>query len=164
MILGIALIISIILSTHSSVCARGKVELPAGTVVILRTTESIDTQSASTGQSIVYEVAEDVKINGITVIKSGAQAMGEIAEAQKSGSIGKEGKVLLTADFTHTIDGQRVLLRGNMRRSGADKQTETVVVGAVLCPLALLQKGEDTTIPAGSQLKVYTSNAIVVAY
>lgn len=161
-VIMLAIVVSLVCPQIAS--AGGTVDLPAGTVVILRTTESINSETASAGQAVVFEVAEDVKINGITVIKSGTQAMGEISEAQKTGSVGKEGKVLLTPDFTTTIDGQRVLLRGNMRRSGADKQTETVVVGAVLCPLMLMQKGDEASVPQGSQLKVYTSNSLKVKY
>ena len=142
--------------------AQRKVKLEDGTLVILRTVETIDPRVVGVGDIVKLEVAKDVVVDGVVVIKAGIPAMAEIVAAEKEGYIGKAGKINIAVYSTKAVDGQKVPLRGHLRREGESKQIESIAIGAVLCPLALLMKGEQANIPAGSQMRAYVDNTIMV--
>jgi|Deesub1362B_J571_1020462.scaffolds.fasta_scaffold04145_7 hypothetical protein len=146
----------------SDALAKRKVKLEEGTLVILRTTEPINPQVLGVGDIVKLEVAQDVVVDGVVVIKAGTPALGEIVIAEKEGYIGKAGKINIAVSSTKAVDGQKVPLRGHLRREGESKQVESIAISVVLCPLGLLMKGEAAQIPSGSQMKAYVDNTIMV--
>ena len=131
------------------------VTLKAGTVVPLRLTETVSTETHNVGDRVTFEVTRDVKVNGYTVIAAGTIAIGEVVVSEPPGMFGREGKIGLTIHRTEAVDGTSVPLRVTLTRKGAGKQLLSVGGGLVLCPLLFLVKGEKGTIPAGSETKAY---------
>jgi len=134
----------------------GKVKLPAGTPVILRLTNSLNSATAQVGQPISFEVARNVDINGVTVIKQGALATAEIAKVEKPAILGEPGKIMVSLKSVKAVDGKEVPLRATLDAEGKNKQLLAIIVGVVLCILGLfLIKGTDATIPAGTEVKAF---------
>lgn len=142
----------------------GSVKLADGTVIVVRTLETLNPENLSPGDIIKFEVAEDLKSEGIVVIRKGTAARGEVISAEKTGYVGKAGKIAITVTSTTSIDGQKVPLKGSLTREGEGKTGTSVAVSAFICPLALLMKGENAQIPAGSQVSTYVDNNVTVNY
>ncbi len=140
-----------------------KVKLPDGTLVILKVKDTLRCRDLGVGDIVKLEVADDVKINEKVVIKKGTKAIAEVVSSEKEGMIGKGGKVSLSLRSTTATDGQKVPLRGSLHREGESKMGTSIVVSAVICPLALLMKGESAEIPAGSEMKGFVDTNMEIS-
>jgi uncharacterized membrane protein len=140
-----------------------EVKLLPGTIVILRVNESI-TGDKSPGTQVNLSVLSDVTKDQYVVIKAGTPAVGSIASSEKAKMIGREGKISITVDRAKTVDGQEVLLQGNMSGTGDDKVVTSVVVSTLLCPLALLMKGGEGEIPTGAEVRSYVANEVIIKF
>src|SRR5215470_4075260 len=59
----------------------GQFILQDGTPIKLRTTRNVSSADATVGESVDFEVLEEVKLNGIAVIPKGGTAIGSVTEA-----------------------------------------------------------------------------------
>lgn len=140
-----------------------EVTLLSGTIVILKVNESITGEKAP-GTHINLSVLSDVTKDQYVLIKAGTPAVGSVASSEKAKMIGREGKISISVERTKTIDGQDVLLQGNMSGTGEDNVVTSVVVSTLLCPLALLMKGGEGEIPAGAEVRTYVANEVKVKF
>ncbi len=78
--------------------ASGPVTLPAGTLLQLRTSESVDSKRAKDGEPVQFMVIQDVTMGGALAIPRGAVVHGVIAEHKNvgSGSMGGSSTLALT--------------------------------------------------------------------
>jgi hypothetical protein len=135
------------------------VELPNSSVVVVKTMDTISASEYASGQEVVLVVAADVRINGKVLIAAGAPAFGFIEEAKGSGMAGIAGKLSLSINSATAVDGTIVQVTGKMLSQGDSEVGGTVAVGVILCPLALLNKGEDGALPVGAQARAMTVGA-----
>ncbi len=85
------------------------INIPAGTMVIVRTIDSINSDSTSLGATYRASIDEPVMVNGQTVIPRGADATLKVVADQQSGKI--EGRTSVSLDlYTVTLNGQVVPL------------------------------------------------------
>jgi len=140
----------------SATAIAEKVILKAGTPVILSLEKSISTDTANVGDLVDLVVVREVKIDGKTVIETGAMARGEVSAVEKKGAIGKPGKISIAVKSVAAVDGKNVPLRATLTREGKGKETTALLVGLILCILGLfLIKGENGVITSGSEIKAY---------
>ncbi|MFQ5575095.1 MAG: hypothetical protein ACE5E0_05675 [Terriglobia bacterium] len=97
------------------------------------------------------------------MIKAGAPATGEVLRAAPKGMIGRQGELLLGIRYATAVDGTQVPLRASLEEKGEEKLTSTVVLSVVLCPLFLMRKGGEATIPAGTEYTVFVDRLAEVA-
>jgi len=90
------------------------VTIPAGTPIVVRTIDTVDSQDDRTGQTFRASVDEPVIINGQEIIPRGADAMVKLVASQQSGKY--QGKTVLTLAL------QQVMVNGRM----VDMYTESV--------------------------------------
>jgi|TARA_Y100000294_G_scaffold169222_2_gene180102 hypothetical protein len=131
------------------------VKLKVGTPVLVTLAETVSSENKSLGDSIVFEVARDVIVNDKVVVRSGANARGEVLAITQQGYVGQEGKITISINDVEAVDGQRVRLRATSQKEGEGKMGSTLALSVVICPLFLLTKGQEAEIPAGSEFKVY---------
>ena len=127
----------------------GAILVESDTLVRLMVVNEVSTRKARPGDRFVLRVDEDVVVNGVTVIPVGTRAWGEVVSAEKSGAVGKAGK--LAARLLHIdLDGQAIALAGDNRTAG-QKGTAQVVMGVLgpLGPLGLLAPGNSGRLKAG---------------
>ena len=127
------------------------VRLKAGTFIPVTLAESLTSESHVTGDSIMFRVANDIVVDGKVVIEGGAMVNGTITFAEKSAMVGQAGKISVAMLNTTAVDGTVVTLQGSKTFEGEDETTGTVVVGVVLCPLALLNSGDEAKVGEGTQ-------------
>lgn len=149
----LALILAFSILTLSFAMPAGKVTLRSGTPVLLETTQMINSEFLSVGQSIDCRVRFDVKVDGETVIKAGSIAKGQVTRVESARGLGKEGYIEIQMKSVRSVDGQMIpLMSGNIFREGEDKKTLAWGAGLFLCVLFLLVKGENAEIASGTSI------------
>lgn len=132
------------------------ITIRSNTVVPIKTTNNLSSDQLQTGQEVILFVAQDVVIKGKTVVKSGTPVYGKVEEAKAGQMAGIAGKLTISIQSTTAVDGTNIALTGTLTNVADSEVGATVAVGVILCPLALLNSGDDGIIPAGSQLRGMT--------
>jgi len=158
-VICIAIIIPFLMTSNVS---AEEVEIPAGTPVALRFTQTISSEEAALGQSVSLSAARDIIVKGKVVIKAGAPAQASIVTVKKKGAIGEAGELIVSARSVTAVDGTEVPLRDTMSITGKEKVGGTVALSAIICPLFLLRKGEEARITSGSELRAYVDYPVKI--
>lgn len=137
--------------------------IPDGTEFTVVTVDEITSKTAVEGDPLTFKVAEDVKIDGQTVIAKDSIVKGTVAEAKKSGRMGRGGSLGIRVESTVTVDSQKLRLRSTKGKEGDDKTGTTVALVVLFGPLGFLKKGKNAVIKPGTQIKVYTDEEKKVA-
>lgn len=130
--------------------------IPDGSEFTVVTVDEISSKTAAEGDPITLKVAEDVKIDGLTVIAKGSLVKGIVAQAKKAGMMGRGGSLGIRVESTTTVDNQKLKLRSTKGKEGDDKTGTTVALVVLFGPLGFLKKGKNAVIKPGTEIKVYT--------
>jgi hypothetical protein len=132
-----------------------EVVLAEGTSLNLVTAQEISSKAAKLGDPVSFKVDEDVAVNGHVVIGKGTPAKGSVINAEKSGRMGKSGKLGIQVESTTTVDGQPLRLRAAKGKEGDDKTNSVAALSMLVSPLFVFKKGKDAKIEEGARVKVY---------
>ncbi len=132
------------------------ITLPNSSVIPIKTTHQLSSDQLSTGQEVILSVAADVKVQGVVLIKAGSPAYGIVQETKDSQMAGIAGKIVVSVNSAVAIDGTNIALSGQFANAAKSEVGGTVAVGVILCPLALLNKGDAGIIPVGAQIRAMT--------
>lgn len=129
--------------------------LQEGTIIKAALTKNISGKEASVGQTVDFELSENVILNDKVVINKGAKITGSVTEAQRSKALGKKGKLAFSIDYLYLTNGKVIKLRSqvekNLKGSGA-----AVAAGAILLsPVALLFNGKNAKYEKGEVFTAY---------
>ena len=189
-ILGIALLTSLTsLAAAASATAQGRVVLPAGSVVIVRTTTPLQSATAKAGDNFEVTVEENVGIDDYSVIPAGSRIRGVVAMARPS-TRQQSGVIDVVFDRLTLSDGSSFAITGKLtstdtaerRQIDADPNARVVLVGErggigaaiagagssknpnnIFAALGqLLSEGRDVNVPAGTPLAVELERALVL--
>ncbi len=104
-----------LLSLSTSLAAKSQPlnakTLPAGTLVLLETTERIDSYRATVGKTLTFRVRTNVVVDGKTVIASGALAIGRVKSISRT-TFNNPEEITLEVLYAQAVDGQQVALNG----------------------------------------------------
>lgn len=110
--------------------ASAEMEIPAGTAVVVRLIDPVNSETDSLGQTYRASVDQTVMVNGQTLIPRGADAVATLVDAQKSGHI--EGKTVMTLDLKNlTVNGRSydISTAGVSQASDSRGARSTKVIG-----------------------------------
>lgn len=153
------------LTTPSSPPAvHRKIVLEDNTPVRLVLGDNLSSASATTGQTISFEVSEDVVVDGMLVIPRGSLAWGTVTDAQAKRRLGRAGHLDVNIDKVRLADGERVLLSATSHAKGGS-HTGAMTAGIVAtslvvwpaAPFFLFMHGKDVTIPKGTKIEAFTN-------
>jgi hypothetical protein len=157
LILSVQVVTPVIALTRSvNVLQESEIVIPDGTEFTVETTEEISSKTAAEGDPLSFKVAEDVKINGQTVIAAGTLVKGSVSNAKKAGMMGKGGQLGIRVESTTTVDGQKLKLRSSKGKEGDDKTGTTVALVVLFGPLGFLKHGKNAKIKEGTKIKVFS--------
>lgn len=139
-----------------------QVELRSGTAIVVMLTDTVSTDTHKTGQDIGAIVTSNVYVNGKIVVEAGAAVIVNIAHARGSGAIGKGGELTVQVTGVYAVDGTLIPVTGSKTVAGDDETTATVVVGVMLCPLALLNEGDKADIAANAQIRTISLGSVKI--
>lgn len=133
-----------------------------GTAVKVRLAENLSSATAKTGDSVSFEVTEDVLVDGVVVLPKGAQALATVTDASPKKSMGRGGKLDVNIDSARLADGEKVQLRATQDNKGGGHvgaMTGAMVATAVVffpaAPLFLFVHGKDINIPQGTEITAF---------
>lgn len=138
------------------------VAIPDGTELTAVTTEEISSKTAVENDPITFKVVDDVIVNGHTVIAKDATVKGIVTESEKSGRMGKSGRLNIRVESVTAVDGQPVKLRASKSGKGGDKTGSVIALSLLVSPLFLLKKGKDAKVKAGTKIKIFTDETKTV--
>lgn len=136
--------------------------LEDGTPVKLRTSRTISSADAHTGDTVDFEVLEDVLVKDALVVPKGGIAWGTVTEAQPKRRMARGGKLDVNIDSVRLSDGEKVPLRAvkDVKGGGHTGAMTGAMVGTAIvffpaAPLFLFMHGKDITIPKGTEITAY---------
>ena len=142
---------------HTACCL-----VPAGSPVLLEILDPLTSASAVRGDTFRFRLAEPVRLGGAIVIPAGVEGRGEIIHAQRAGSGGKAGELLLAARHLDHADSPVALRAMKLGGGGTNRTTTSLAVALVTGPFGLLVKGGNIEIPVGTLAQAKLANAFMV--
>jgi hypothetical protein len=130
----------------SPVPAGFDLTLPNNTPIHLKLSKTVSSETAHVGDVVDLVVAEDVVLDGLCVIPSGASAEGTVTEAEPKRRMGKGGKLGLGVKSVHLADKEKARARSFEVSAGTDS-----AAGSIL-PLA---HGKDVVFAQGTEITAY---------
>jgi len=138
--------------------------LEDGTPVKLRLTRNLSSASDRTGDTVDFEVIEDVSMDNLVVIPRGSTAWATITEAYPKRRMGRGGKLDVNIDSVRLKDGEKAALRAVREDKGGGHvgaMTGAMVATGIIffpaAPLFLFMHGKDINIPKGTEITAYVA-------
>ncbi len=181
-------IVAVALAVSTTASAQ-RIMLPAGSVVMVRTTTALQSSTAQAGQTFETAVDEAVGVDEYTVIPTGSKLRGVITTARPA-TRQQSGVIEVVFDRLILADGSAVTIRGKLtstdsaerRQINADPNARVALVGArggigaaiagagsgkgannLLSALGgMLSEGRDVDVPAGTTLAVEIETAVAL--
>ena len=136
---------------------EGLLQVPAGTSVKLRLTETATSGFSKTGETVWFEVVEDVTVEDQLLLSEGTRVRGLVRQAQKGKGGGIEGVLEIDLPAVKAADGTNIPVAGQIVTSGkskADKAATVAIAAGALWSLAV--KGLETYHLAGEEIVART--------
>jgi len=141
--------------------------LEDGTPVKLRLTRNLSSGTDKKGDTVDFEVVEDLNVSGTLVIPRGSTAWATITEAQPKRRMARGGKLDVNIDNVRLKDGEKVALRAVKENKGGGHvgamtgaMVATGIVFFPAAPLFLFMHGKDINIPKGTEITAYIAGNI----
>jgi hypothetical protein len=140
------------------------VKVPNGTPIRLQLAETLLCENSHAGDSVAFEVMDDVKIDGITVIRKNALAYGRIDEGTTwARRMWKGGKIFLDLKYVVDVTGRQIPIVEDRYIQARGRGTElTLAMVSAPSPLWLLWEGKHTKLPNGKTFVVVTKGEMDV--
>ena len=137
------------------------------TPVRLRLGRNLSSADAHVGESVDFEVLDDVKVDEVLVIARGATAIATVTEAEHKKRMARGGKLDLNIDYVRIANGDKIALRAVKETKGGGHtgamtggMVATAIVFFPAAPFFLFMHGKDTTIPKGTEITAYVNGEI----
>jgi hypothetical protein len=138
--------------------------LEDGTPLKLRINRTISSADAHVGDTVDFEVLDEVSVNGILVIPKGGLAFATVTEAQAKRRMARGGKLDINIDYVKLVSGEKAALRAvkDMKGGGhtgamVGGMVATSIVFFPAAPFFLFMHGKDITIPKGTEITAYAN-------
>jgi hypothetical protein len=143
----------------------------SGTPVKLQVAQTISSAHTHKNDRLDFVVADDVTIEGFTVIQAGTMALGSVIAVKGKRPLGMGGDIIIKLDSVQLVTGESVGLVGRKEFKGKSHTIRMAVGMAITAaiylpaaPVFLLTRGRDSTVLKGTELTAYTkSDALVEA-
>jgi hypothetical protein len=131
-LLAATLMMGLVLAIEGiSTVAPARVTLPAGSRILVRTTDAIDSAKAHPGDRFTATLETDLTLDGMRVVKRGATVYGQLANASSAGRY--KGSSQLTLILTDIVIGGTahpiVTSAFELKGKGEGKKTTRKVLG-----------------------------------
>jgi hypothetical protein len=152
---------------HSARAQQQPFVLHDGTPLRLRLNRNVSSAEARVGESVDFEVLEDLKVNDLLVVARGTNALATVTEAVPKKRMARGGKLGVNIDSVRLVDDEKVALRAVKEGSGGGHtgamtggMVATAIVFFPAAPFFLFMHGKDVTIPKGTEITAYVNGEI----
>jgi hypothetical protein len=149
--------------TSNFTSAKGFV-LEDGIPVKLRINRTISSADAHAGDTVDFEVLEDISVNGTLVIPKGGLAFATVTEAQAKRRMARGGKLDINIDYVKLLSSEKAALRAVKEVKGGGHtgaMTGGIVATSLVffpaAPFFLFMHGKDISIPKGTEITAYVN-------
>lgn len=149
--------------TSNFTSAKGFV-LEEGTPVKLRLNRTISSADAHVGDTVDFEVLQDISVNSTLVIPKGGIAFATVTEAQAKRRMARGGKLDINIDNVKLVSSERAALRAVREVKGGGHtgaMTGAIVATSLVffpaAPFFLFMHGKDISIPKGTEITAYVN-------
>jgi hypothetical protein len=153
--------------TQAPTAAPAVPTLEDGTPVKLRLGRTISSAEAHVGETVDFDVLEEIYVGKTLVVPKGGVAWATVTEAQSKRRMGRGGKLNMNIDSVRLADGEKVALRAVKDAKGGGHvgaMTGAIVATAIVffpaAPLFLFMHGKDITIPKGTEITAYINGNV----
>jgi hypothetical protein len=151
----------------SSPNTSGELVVHDATPIRLRLSRNLSSADAKTGDTVDFEVLEDVKVDDVLLIPRGNTAIGTVTDAEHKKRMARGGKLNVNIDYVRIINGEKLAVRAVKETSGGGHtgamtggMVATAIVFFPAAPFFLFMHGKDTTIPKGTEITAYIDGEI----
>jgi hypothetical protein len=131
--------------------------IPAGTPIAVALDNDLSSESAKQGDRVTFHVVSDYSEFGHVLITAGTTVRGSITKVDKRSHGGDPGNVTVSVTALRAVDGTRIPLRGTKAATGKNRQAQASLLGIVTLGIGATKKGLAASMPAGTQLTVFTN-------
>ena len=144
--------------------AQQKVTIKAGSILPLQAVKQVMAADVTEGQTVDFNVIQDINIDGICVIPRGALVKGKVSEARRSTVAGTKGRLVITINNMLLPNGEPLYFTNTDVRVYGKNRTPLAVVLGLFCWPCVLIPGSKAVMPAGYEVQatVATNTTIVV--
>src|SRR5580658_1814195 len=135
-----------------------------GTPVKLRINRTVSSADAHVGDTVDFEVLEEVPVSGTVVVPKGGTAFATVTEAQAKRRMARGGKLDINIDYVRLVDEEKAALRAVKEVQGGGHtgaMTGAIVATSLVffpaAPFFLFMHGKDITIPKGTEITAYVN-------
>ena len=96
----------------------GALTLEDGTPLKLRISRTVSSADARVGDTVDFDVLEEVTVGGLVVIPKAGVAWGTVTEAESKRRMARGGKLNMNIDSVRLLDGEKVALRAVKEMKG----------------------------------------------
>ena len=119
------------------------------------------------GDTVDFEVLDDITVNGTLVIPKAGLAFATVTEAQAKRRMARGGKLDINIDYVKLVSGDRAALKA-VRGGNGGGHTGAMVGGMVAtslvffpaAPFFLFMHGKDISIPKGTEITAYVNGDV----
>ncbi len=109
--------------------AQTEVTVKAGTLVPLQVVNYTKAADVNVGQKVLFRVARDINIDGVTAIPYGTTVNGTVYEAKKSSWWGTKGRLGIKVTEMYAPNGEMIPLQnGDLYVTGKNRTTLSVLL------------------------------------
>ena len=144
-----------------SLALADQIKVPEGTEFPLRIEDSLSSKTAHDGDRFTVTLTDDVKLPDGMVLKAGYRGVGEVVHAEKSGMLGKTGKLDLRVSYLK-VGEQRIRLRGSKGAEGKHNTGAQVVTVVLVGVFAAFIKGHNIDIPKGATFSAFVDQDLAL--
>ena len=153
------------------------VSVPAATLVKVRLLQPLAARFCKTGDKVGLELVDDLRVQGTLVAPRGSRVAAHVQSVEGPRSFGRPSEVKVTFEYLETLGMEQIPVLVGEAAKNATKLDKSLVGAAgasalgmvLLGPVGLaggfLVRGDDKTVPAGTQFYLETGQAVsVLAY
>jgi hypothetical protein len=138
-----------------------------GTPVRLRLSRNLSSADAKVGETVDFQVLDEVKVGDVVVIARGGTALATVTEAQAKRRMARGGKLNVNVDHVRLANNEKAALRAIKETKGGGHtgamtgaMVATGIVFFPAAPLFLFMHGKDITIPKGTEITAYVNGDV----
>jgi hypothetical protein len=138
--------------------------LEDATPIKLKINRTVSSADAHVGETVDFEVLEDVLVKDTLVVPKGGLAFATVTEAQAKRRMARGGKLDVNIDYVRLVDDEKAALRAveDVKGGGhTGAMTGAIVATSIVffpaAPLFLFMHGKDITIPKGTEITAYVN-------
>lgn len=130
----------------------------------IRINRTVSSADAQVGDTIDFEVLEEVRVNDVLVVPKGGLAFATVTAAQAKRRMARGGKLDINIDYVRLVDDEKAALRAVKELKGGGHtgaMTGAIVATSLVlwpaAPFFLFMHGKDITIPKGTEITAYAN-------